>query len=128
MRKIFLSVLTVAVFSACSRPNPDFIALENALMTPGVEVVGFGSVNDTVFIKIPATSEIMSIAGKTKNTVFWSNLESGNIIDHVGDDTCLVDAKTDYIGDCPYRLYCGGAIELMIAMAVNSVYATEICK
>ncbi len=128
MRKIFLSVLTLTVFGACSKPNPDFIALENALVQPGVEVVGFGSVADTVFIKIPATPEIMTIADGNKNAVFWSNLESGNIIDHVSNDTCLVDAKTDYIGDCPYRLYCGGATELMIAMSVNAPYATEICK
>jgi len=127
MRKIFLSILTLTAFGACSKPNPDFIVLENALMKPGVEVVGAG-LFDTVFIKIPATDEIMTIAANDKNTVFWSNLKSGNIIEHVSTGTCLVDAKTDYVGNCPYRLYCGGATELMIAMAVNTTYATEICK
>jgi len=127
MRKIFLSVLTLTAFAACSRPNPDYIALEDALMKPGVEVVGTG-LFDTVFIKIPATDEIMTIAAGDKNTVFWSDLESGNIIDHVSAGTCLVDAKTDYVGKCPYRLYCGGATQLLIAMAVNTPYATEICK
>lgn len=127
MQKTLLTLLALTLLGACNRPNPDFIALEKTFMQPGVEVIGPG-LPDTVFIRIPATDEIKSIAAHGKNTVFWSGLASGNILEHVKTETCLINAKTDYVGKCPYRLYCGGAVELMIAMAVNTVYATEICK
>lgn len=126
MQKLFL-LLILVVFGACSTLNPDFIALEDALVHSKSEVIGFG-LSDNVFVKIPATDEIRTIATRNKDTMFWSDLADGNVIDHVGKDTCLVDAKTDYVGDCPYRLYCGSATELMIAISVNAPYATEICK
>ena len=126
MYKIFL-LLILVLFGACSTPNPDFLALEDELMHSTSEVIGNGFA-DNVFVKIPATDKIKDIAMHNKNTVFWSGLESGDIIAHVSKDTCLVDAKIDYVGNCPYRLYCGGAVELMIAISVNAPYATEICK
>lgn len=126
MYKLFL-LLILCAFGACSRPNPDFIKLENAIMQPNVTVIGVG-LYDTVFIQIPATDDIVTMVRGHKNTVFWSNLESDDIVEYADAETCLIDAKTDYIGNCPYRVYCGGGTELLIAMSVNAPYATEICK
>ena len=127
MQQVFLSLLISVILVGCGQPNPDFIALENTFTQPGVAVIGPG-LFDTVFIRIPATDDIMAIAAHGKDTVFWSDLQSGNIIKHITPGTCVINAKTDYVGNCPYRLYCGGAVELMIATSVNTPYATEICK
>lgn len=125
--KKYIILALLSMVCACNNTNPDFIALEDALQTPGTEVIGMG-LDETAFVRIPATDRILKIANNDKNAQFWTPLQSGDITDYATSDTCLINARLDYIGDCPYRIYCGPRVALMAAMATNTPYAVEICK
>ncbi|MCM1294334.1 MAG: hypothetical protein NC311_02115 [Muribaculaceae bacterium] len=125
--KKHIILLSLLAFCACHSTNPDFIALEEALQTPGTTIIGMGT-DESAFVRIPATAKILKIASNEKNAKFWTPLQSGDITDYAMAGTCLINARVDYIGNCPYRIYCGPQAALIAAIATNTPYAVEICK
>lgn len=127
MKKSIILLTPLSVICACNNINPDFIALEDALQTPGTEIIGMG-LDESAFVRIHATDKILKIANSDKNVKFWTPLKSDDITDYATPDTCLINARLDYMNNCPYRIYCGPQAALMVAMATDTPYAVEICK